>query len=204
MRGIINEVNTPEKAVAITFDDGPNPIYTPQVLEIFAEADGKATYFMIGEQMLNNPDIVRRAVEHGHEIGNHTYTHAKLSGLGHTECLDEVERNEKLIEELTGKKPAVFRFPYLDFNEETVSLVGEKGYSMIGALNLEARDWEQPGADHILSLSRDSVKNGSILLFHDGYGDRSQTIDAVRTIVSELKAQGFRLVTVSELLRSED
>jgi peptidoglycan-N-acetylglucosamine deacetylase len=197
---MINEVSTSQRAVAITFDDGPNPVYTPQVLEIFSEAQGKATFFMIGEQMRSNPEVVKQVVAAGHEIGNHTFTHPKLSQLNTAECLAEIEQTEKLIEELVGSKPVVFRPPYLDYNQDTVALLQTKRYPMIGALNLEAQDWEQPGVDHIVQKSREAVKEGSILIFHDGYGDRSQTIEAIRILVSDLTSQGYQLVTVSELL----
>ncbi|MEH7095749.1 polysaccharide deacetylase family protein [Neobacillus vireti] len=197
---MINEVSTSQKAVAITFDDGPNPSYTPEVLDIFAKAEGKATFFMIGEQMEKNPDIVRQVAEQGHEIGNHTFSHPKLSELSPADCLLEIERNEKIIQELTGQPPFVFRPPYLDYNNDTISILKGKGYPMIGALNMEAQDWEQPGVEHILSASRKCVRNGSILIFHDGYGDRSQTIQAVKKLVFELKSGGYQLLTVSELL----
>jgi peptidoglycan-N-acetylglucosamine deacetylase len=198
---MINEIPTSQRVVAITFDDGPNPVYTPQVLEIFSEAKGKATFFMIGEQMRNHPEIVKQVADHGHEIGNHTFTHPELSQLSIEDCLGEIEETEKLLEGMTGRKPVVFRPPYLDYNQDTVSLLQKKGYPMIGALNLEAHDWEQPGVEHILGKSREVIKNGSILIFHDGYGDRSQTIEAVRMLVSELTPQDYQLVTVSELLK---
>lgn len=199
---MINEVSTSQRLVAITFDDGPNAVYTPQVLKIFAEAGGKATFFMLGEQMDKCPELVKQAFDQGHEVGNHTYTHPKLSGLNRAQCLDEIARNEQMVEALTGVRPRVFRPPYLDYSEETVSILKEKGYPMIGALNLEALDWELPGVEHILSKSRSCVRNGGILIFHDGFGDRSQTIEAVEALVFELTAQGFRLVTVSELLKT--
>ncbi|MEW9052702.1 MAG: polysaccharide deacetylase family protein [Neobacillus sp.] len=201
---MINEVSTSKKAVAITFDDGPNPIYTPQVLEIFSEVNGKATFFMIGEEISQKPELVKKAAEQGHEIGNHTYTHPQLSRLSREECLDEIERTERLVEELIGQKPVVFRPPYLDYNQDTLSIIEQKGYRMIGAVNLDARDWEQPGVEHILNESRSCIKNGSILLFHDGYGDRTHTIEAVRTLVSELTLQGYQLVTVTELLNARN
>jgi peptidoglycan-N-acetylglucosamine deacetylase len=197
---MINEVSTLQRVVAITFDDGPNPVYTPQVLEIFSEAQGKATFFMIGEQMRSNPEVVKQVVAARHEIGNHTFTHPKLSQLNTAECLAEIEKTEILIEELAGQKSVVFRPPYLDYNQDTVSLLQTKRYPMIGAMNLEAQDWELPGVDHIVQKSREVVKEGCILIFHDGYGDRSQTIEAVRILVSELTSQGYQLVTVSELL----
>ena len=197
---MINEILTAHRVIAITFDDGPNPVYTPQVLEIFSEAKGKATFFMIGEEMRNHPEVVKQVANGGHEIGNHTFTHPKLSQLSVQDCLKEIEETEKLIESMAGRKPVVFRPPYLDYNHDTVSLLQKKSYPMIGALNLEAQDWEQPGVEHIVRKSREAVRNGSILIFHDGYGDRSQTIEAVRVLVSELTSQGYQLVTVSELL----
>ncbi|MCM3694186.1 polysaccharide deacetylase family protein [Neobacillus niacini] len=198
---MINEINISQRVVAITFDDGPNPVYTQQILDIFAEAKGKATFFMIGEQMRNHPEVVKQVAEQGHEIGNHTFTHPKLSQLSLEDCREEIDQTEKLIENMTGQKPVVFRPPYLDYNQDTVSIVQQKGYSMIGALNLEAQDWEQPGVEHILKKSRAVVKNGGIFIFHDGFGDRSQTIEAVRMLVSELTSQDYQLVTVSELLK---
>ncbi|MEH7333051.1 polysaccharide deacetylase family protein [Neobacillus drentensis] len=200
---MINEVPALQKVIAITFDDGPNPIYTPQVLEIFSEVGGKATFFMIGEQMSKYPEMVKKVAEQGHEIGNHTFTHPKLSQLTQEECSEEIERNESLVEDLAGQKPVVFRPPYLDYNHETLSVLEQKSYPMIGALNLEAHDWEQPGVDHILAKTRDCARNGSILLFHDGYGDRSQTIEAVRILVAELSSQGYQFVTVSSLLNGQ-
>lgn len=201
---MINEIHTSQRVVAITFDDGPNSVYTPQVLEIFSKAKGKATFFMIGEQMRNHPEVVKQVVDQGHEIGNHTFTHPKLSKLSINDSLEEIEQTEKLIEEMTGRKPIVFRPPFLDYNQDTLSILQQKGYSMIGAINLEAQDWVQPGVEHILEKSRDVVKNGGILIFHDGYGDRSQTIEAVRILVSELTSQDYQLVTVSELLKRSE
>jgi peptidoglycan-N-acetylglucosamine deacetylase len=201
---MINEIHTSKKVVAITFDDGPNPVYTPQVLEIFSKAKGKATFFMIGEQMRNHPEVVKLVTDQGHEIGNHTFTHPKLSQLSIHDCLNEIEETEKLIEKMAGRKPVIFRPPYFDYNQDTVSLLQKKRYPMIGALNLEAQDWEQPGVEHIVQKSREAVKDGSILIFHDGYGDRSQTIEAVQLLVSELTSQGYQLVTVSELLKQSE
>jgi peptidoglycan-N-acetylglucosamine deacetylase len=201
---MMNEIHTSQRKVAITFDDGPNSVYTPQILDIFSKAKGKATFFMIGEQMTNHPEVVKQVADQGHEIGNHTFTHPKLSQLSVEDCREEIEQTEKLIEEMTGQKPVIFRPPYLDYNQDTVSILQQKGYSMIGALNLEAQDWEQPGVEHIFEKSRDVVKNGGILIFHDGFGDRSQTIEAVRMLVSELTSQDYHLVTVSELLKQSE
>lgn len=202
--GIIHHVNTSHKVIAITFDDGPNPLYTPKVLEIFRGVSGKATFFMIGQKMIEHPEIVKAVSNEFHEIGNHTYSHIKLTQLSTTDCLNEMRRTDQIIKDLTGMKPTAFRPPYFDYNDKIVSLTERLGYKIIGALNTDALDWEQPGVDYILSKTRQHIKNGSILIFHDGYGDRSQTIEAVRKLVIELKTEGYRLITVSELLSLAD
>ncbi|MBM7570316.1 polysaccharide deacetylase family protein [Aquibacillus albus] len=199
-RGIINNIETDCKTVAITFDDGPNPVYTPQVLEIFQEVSGNVTFYMIGEQMEKHPEIFEAVVEHGHEVGNHTYTHPKLTELSDNDCYSEIDRTDRLIREMTGNKPLTFRPPYLDYNEQVQSIVERFGYSVAGAVNMDAQDWEQPGVEHIYSKSLENVSNGSILLFHDGFGDRSQTIEALRKLVAELDDQGYQFVTLTELL----
>ncbi|AEH48194.1 polysaccharide deacetylase family protein [Parageobacillus thermoglucosidasius] len=198
---MIEHVETSRKAVAITFDDGPSPVYTLKVLDIFEEASGKATFFMIGRHMEKYPEVVQTVKERGHEIGNHTYSHDRLTSLDKQDCLREIERVDEMIAAMTGRKASIFRPPYLDYHAPVVSVCGRLGYKMIGALNTDALDWEQPGVDHIVQKTRRHIRNGSILLFHDGFGDRSQTVEAVKILVSELHSQGYELVTVSELLK---
>ncbi|MCH1641993.1 polysaccharide deacetylase family protein [Paenibacillus timonensis] len=198
---VINEVSVREKAVAFTFDDGPNPLYTPQVLEIFREVQGKATFFMIGTQIEKSLETAKAVHEQGHEIGNHTYTHPHLPELSSEEVRRELQLTEELIRRVTGAKPKVYRPPYIDTSEEVAAITaGEFGYPAIGAVNGTATDWEMPGVTHIVEKTREQVRPGSFLLFHDGFDDRSQTIEAVRILAAELTAAGYRLVTVSELL----
>jgi peptidoglycan/xylan/chitin deacetylase (PgdA/CDA1 family) len=198
---LIDHIDTPHKVVAITFDDRPNPLYTLKVLDILEEVSGKATFFMIGQHIERYPEIVEVVKTQGHEIGNHTYSHANLISLDKEGVLREIELTAALIDTMTGRKSVIFRPPYLDFNETVISMCHQFGYMMIGALNTDALDWEQPGMDYIIQKTRSHIKNGSILFFHDGIGDRSQTIEAVKILVSELKSQGYDLVTISELLR---
>lgn len=198
---IIDEVSVREKAVAFTFDDGPNPLYTPQILEIFREVQGKATFFMIGTQIEKNIETAKAVHAQGHEIGNHTYSHPHLPELSPEECRRELQLTEEWIQQVTGSKPKVYRPPYTDTSEEVAAITaGEFGYPAIGAVNGAAMDWEMPGVAHIVEKTREQVRPGSILLFHDGFDDRSQTVEAVRTLAAELAAGGYRLVTVSELL----
>ncbi|TYP74663.1 polysaccharide deacetylase family protein [Paenibacillus methanolicus] len=196
----VKQVATGEKVIAFTFDDGPNAVYTPQMLEIFREAGGKATFYMIGEQIEANRAVAEAVHAEGHEIGNHTYAHPNLTAIEIEAAAEEMSRTDALIREVTGEAVRTFRAPYLAANEEVLALAAEMGYATIGALNTETHDWEQPGVAHILDKSRDHLVPGGILLFHDGHGDRSQSVEAVRALVRELVADGFRLVTVRELL----
>ncbi|MCK6077675.1 polysaccharide deacetylase family protein [Paenibacillus silvae] len=199
-QSIIEQVSVQEKVVAFTFDDGPHPVYTPQVLDIFRRAGGHATFFMIGEEMEAHPDIAAEVHREGHEIANHTYTHPNLTELTLEEAGEELRRAEQLVQKVTGGSARSFRPPYFGVNDDILALAAERGYRTIGAANGAARDWDNPGTQHIVEHSRSAVKPGSVLIFHDGYGDRSQTVEAVRVLVEELTADGYRLVTVSELL----
>lgn len=196
----VTRIPTNERLVAFTFDDGPNPTYTPQLLDIFRAAGGKATFFMIGKQIEQYPDMAAAVHAEGHEIGNHTETHPYLTKLLPDEAREELERAEERIRGITGQTVRVFRPPFFDIDDTILAIMRERGYPCIGAVNPETRDWETPGVDYILSHTRDTVADGCVLLFHDGYGDRSQTVEAVRILVAELAAEGYRFVTVSELM----
>src|SRR4051812_37215172 len=109
--GIVNNIPTKRKAVAFTFDDGPDPLYTPQILDIFRQAGAKATFYMIGGQIEANPQIAKLVHDQGHEIGNHTFTHPHLTKLNAQDCKDELVRTHNGIKEITGNKPLTFRPP---------------------------------------------------------------------------------------------
>ncbi len=112
----------------------------------------------------------------------------------------ELVQTDERIRSITGTPVRAFRPPFLDVNDAILALAAEFGYWSIGAVNLETRDWEQPGIEHIVEKTWEAVGSGSILVFHDGFGDRSQSVEAVRILVTELAAQDYRFVTVSELL----
>ncbi|OCT12039.1 polysaccharide deacetylase [Paenibacillus pectinilyticus] len=198
---IIRHVSTTQKAIAFTFDDGPNPVYTPQLLDIFDEVSGRATFFMMGKQIELYPETVLDVHVRKHEIGNHTYSHPFMTRISLEECERELLDTDRIITQVTGTRPVVMRPPYMDYNLEVHSITAKFAYPVIGALNGDARDWEMPGVEHILEVNRKQIGCGSILLFHDGFGDRSQTIEAVRILTKELAEEGYQLVTVSELLQ---
>ena len=201
---MLHRVPTTAQVVAFTFDDGPNPVYTPQLLEIFRQVGGKATFFMIGQQIDAHPATAAAVHTGGHELGNHTMTHPRLTQLAPAAVRAELVQTDARIQSITGAPARTFRPPFLDVNDEILALAAELGYWSIGAVNLGTRDWEQPGIDHILEKTRESVGSGSIMLFHDGFGDRSQSVESVRILVAELAAQDYRFVTVSELLALAD
>jgi len=197
---ILHRVPTTARAVAFTFDDGPNPVYTPQLLDIFRHVRGEATFFVIGQHIDAHPATVAAVHTAGHQLGNHTFTHPRLTQLAPAALRAELIQTDEQIQALTGAPVHTFRPPFLDMNDEVLALAAELGYWSIGAVNLETHDWEQPGVDHILEKTRGYIGSGSILLFHDGFGDRSQSIEAVRILVAELAAHDYAFVTVSELL----
>ena len=197
---MLHRVPTTARVVAFTFDDGPNPVYTPQLLDIFRQVGGKATFFMIGQQIDAHPATAAAVHTGGHELGNHTLTHPRLTQLAPDAVRAELVQTHERIQLITGAPVRTFRPPFLDVNDAILALAAELGYWSIGAVNLGTRDWEQPGIDHIVEQTRGAVGSGSILVFHDGFGDRSQSVEAVRILVAELAADDYRFVTVSELL----
>ncbi|WP_341278913.1 polysaccharide deacetylase family protein [Paenibacillus sp. FSL H8-0537] len=201
---MIHQVSVREKVVAFTFDDGPNPVYTSQLLDIFRSVGGRATFFMIGQEMEAHPEMAAVVHQEGHELGNHTYSHPDLTELTLEEASGELQRTDVLMRKVTGQQVRSFRPPFFGVNDSILSLAAEYGYRSIGTVNGAAKDWETPGVDYILEHTRQAIAPGSILLFHDGYGDRSQTIEAVRVLVEELAAEGYRFVTTSELLDMAD
>src|SRR5690554_1940064 len=194
----IAQVQTTQKVIAITFDDGPNAYYTPILLDLFLGYNAKATFFTIGQQLEANREIAVAAHAAGHELGNHTYSHPHLPELDREQQLFELEQTERLIMDITGSKPLTFRPPYFEYNEDSISVIESFNYRNISAMNIETEDWREPGVERILDKTRDYMIPGSILLFHDGFGDRSQTVEAVRILLEEYSAQGFQFVTVSE------
>lgn len=199
---LIEKVQTKHKVVAFTFDDGPDAQFTRQILNIFRKVNGKATFFMVGEQIDANEEIAREVYEAGHEIGNHTYTHPDLTTISLEEATIELQRMDDRIRELTGKSPSSFRPPFFKINPSLAELAKGAGYDMISACNTGARDWEQPqpSVDFMVDQTMEVTEGGSVYIFHDGYGDRTNTVEAVSSLVERLHTEEYRFVTISELI----
>ncbi|MCL4527938.1 MAG: glycosyltransferase [Chloroflexi bacterium] len=194
--------------IAITFDDGPDPNWTPQILNILKQYNVPATFFVIGSSATQNPGLLQQIVNQGNEVGNHTYTHPDLSAVPQEQEIIELNATQRLFESVLGRRSVLFRPPYSedvepDTPDQVKPLVmsGQLGYYTIG-MQIDPQDYLQPGVDTIVQRVMDQVasSNGNVILLHDGGGDRSQTIAALPLIIQGLQARGYRLVTVSDLM----
>ncbi|MEC0213769.1 polysaccharide deacetylase family protein [Paenibacillus ehimensis] len=205
---IIYQLPSRERQIALTFDDGPNPVYTPQILDLFKKHQAYATFFVIGSYAKQYPDLLRRMVEEGHEIGNHTYSHPALPKCERQEVYEELETTNGIIQEITGIKPSLFRPPYGEFNKHTVEAADRLGlHTVIWPDHQNTKDWSLPGADTIVERVLDTLQTGDIILFHDGSGDdagedRSQTVQAIEKLLPHLIDNNYRLVTVTRMMRN--
>lgn len=200
---IIKRGNDDEKIIALTFDDGPDKDYTPQVLDILKKYNVKATFFVVGENVEWNSKILKRQYEEGHEIGNHTFTHINVSKKGYDDIYREINNTQQLIKNIIGEEPKLFRPPYRAISKSMCNIVKEKGMNIVLWSNLDPRDWSNPGTNYIVNTITSKVQNGTIILLHD-YNNlrtqKSQTIQALDIVIPKLKEMGYKFVTVSELI----
>ena len=192
-------VSTDEKLIALTFDDGPHPHFTDAVLGVLAKYDVKATFFEIGRNIELYPDVTRRVVADGHELGNHTYHHPHLSRISDEALLGELASCGSAAEKTVGAAPVLFRPPEGARTPARCKLLGEQGYRQI-LWSVDTNDWRGHSAEEIGRTVLRSVKAGDIVLMHDYVSRRFQGAAALETIIPALQKEGYRFVTVSELL----
>ncbi|HLO11610.1 MAG TPA: polysaccharide deacetylase family protein [Pseudoneobacillus sp.] len=199
------EINTKDKLVALTFDDGPDPIFTPQVLDALAKYDAKATFFVIGAEAERFPEIVKRQAKEGHEVANHTYRHKFRDNFNSDILKDELEHSAEIIQKITGEKPTLFR-PHSGFyNDTNIETAITNGYQVIlWTWHQDTKDWSRPGVEKITHNVVSDAAPGDIVIFHDAGGDRSQTVKALKNILEILYKNGYKCVTVSDMLNQTD
>ncbi|MFD9124739.1 polysaccharide deacetylase family protein [Kitasatospora sp. NPDC059571] len=180
-----------DRLVALTIDDGPDPANTPVVLSILQQYGIRATFFLIGENAARQPALVREIADHGHHIANHTWTHPDLRGLSETTVRDELQRTCDLLHTATGRAPTWFRAPGGDWSDVSLRVGAELGMRPMG-WSVDPQDWARPGTSAITTRVLQAVGPGSIVLNHDGGGDRSQTIAALRMYLPVLIDEGYR------------
>src|SRR5881394_1942990 len=195
-----------EHQVAITFDDGPSPQWTPKILDVLKTANAKAAFFLVGVNAEKYPGLVRRIVNEGHEIGNHTYYHPNLALAWPEHVRLELNATQLLLETITGRATTLFRPPYAADTSpsqlsELMPLQIAQDLSYLVVLeNIDPQDWAKPGADIILQRVKQQRRDGSIILLHDAGGDRSQTVAALPRILDWLHTRGDTIVPLSTLL----
>ncbi len=192
-------VKTEERIVALTFDDGPHPRYTPRILGVLEKYDVKATFFMVGINVERYPDAARAVALAGHEIGNHTDTHPRIGGMQDDAVRDSVEACARRILDTTGVRTNLFRPPEGALSASRYCMLEEMGYKQI-LWNADTLDWQGCKSDAIVKTVMSKVRCGDIILFHDYVSGRLQSDRALETIIPALQAQGYRFVTISELL----
>ncbi|WP_407569072.1 glycosyltransferase [Deinococcus altitudinis] len=195
------------KDVALTFDDGPDPTWTPQLLSILKAEKAPATFFVVGLQAQQYPALLRREVAEGHEIGSHTFTHPNLSMVSHTQVRLELDATQRLIQSILGRGTLLFRPPFAEDVEpatpdqaRVLQQASELGYTTVG-MGVDPEDWAKPGTAQIVKAVLSQVQGGAgqVVLLHDAGGNRAQTVAALPAVIRELRAHGYRLVTVSAL-----
>ena len=191
--------------VALTFDDGPDPKYTPQILDILRRSDVKATFFMVGKHVERFPDVAKRVAQEGHCVGSHSYSHVNMPFLGQAKVVSEVKKAEEAIQNACGIRPHLFRPPRGLASVVTRKVLHDEGYTMV-LWRLSSRDWAEPSWREIVSTCN-HARNGDIILFHDSGslvssegGSRDNTVKALPIVIKNLRDRGFRFVTIDEMI----
>jgi peptidoglycan-N-acetylglucosamine deacetylase len=194
MRGDINK-----KQIALTFDDGPHPAFTPQLLAILRQYNVKATFFIVGEMAEKYPWLVRREVAAGMAIGNHTYHHVNLTKIPQDDVATEIKACGLVLKNITKHNVNIFRPPGGDYDKQVAEASAVLGYKMILWTD-DPGDYAKPGKRTIETRLLDRVSNGGIILIHDGI---QQTIDILPQVIEKLRSRGFEFVTIPEMVASK-
>jgi peptidoglycan/xylan/chitin deacetylase (PgdA/CDA1 family) len=177
--------------VALTLDDGPSPVYTPQVLRILQQHGVTATFSMVGQNVASYRGIVREVAGAGHMIANHTWSHPNMAALPAAAMRDQVTRTGDEVHAATGQRPAFFRAPYGAWSPALLDYLAAQQLTPL-AWSVDPRDWARPGVTSIIGNILRTTRAGSIILEHDGGGDRSQTVAALKIVLPRLLDEGFR------------
>lgn len=196
--------NTKEKVIAITFDDGPNEPYTSQIVDFLNSKDIKATFFMVGKCVQKYPKTVKNIYKSGHTIGNHSLSHSFKKYIFHPYFYDEITKDQEIIHNIVGKYPKLFRPPWLWRQPMLLKTVKKMGMTPISGEFCNVFEVFQPNSAKIAKSALKKIKPGAIIIFHDGFdakgGNRAQTVKAVRAVINQLIKQGYKFVTVDQLL----
>ncbi|MFE1884879.1 bifunctional polysaccharide deacetylase/glycosyltransferase family 2 protein [Streptomyces diastatochromogenes] len=207
--GQATTVSVPSKTIALTFDDGPNPTWTPQVLAILRKYDVPGTFFLVGSMVSRYPGIVKTMVQQGNEVGIHTFTHVDLSYQSDARVSREMEQTQLALAGAAGITTTLFRAPYSsetdaidNFSWPVYKKLGQDGYTSV-FVDTDSDDWKKPGVSKIVKWATPKGTKGASVLFHDAGGERSQTIKALPKYIETMKAKGYTFTTVSGVIEKQ-
>jgi peptidoglycan/xylan/chitin deacetylase (PgdA/CDA1 family) len=193
----ITSISTPSPVCAMTFDDGPHPTHTPRLLDMLRERGLRATFYLIGNRVVQYPDIARRIAEEGHEIGNHSWSHPFLNRLSDGAVMREIDQTTNAIFQVTGRPPVTFRPPYGAFSRRQRTTLHAARTLPTILWSVDPQDWRRPGSNVVARRILDNTRQGGIILSHDIHRG---TIDAMPQTLDGLTARGLNFVTVSQIL----
>ncbi|TDW98147.1 bifunctional polysaccharide deacetylase/glycosyltransferase family 2 protein [Kribbella sp. VKM Ac-2566] len=198
------------RTIALTFDDGPDPVWTPKILDLLRQQHVHATFFVIGTEVAAHPELARRILAEGHQIALHTFTHANLSTAASWRRALEFRQSQLILAGATGTSTTLFRPPYSsepsalnDRDWASLQEIRKAGYLSVLSTQ-DSEDWRKPGTEQVIANSMPRSTAGQVLLMHDAGGDRSETVEALSKLLPRLKARGFRFATVSEAVGLPD
>ncbi|MGW4020599.1 bifunctional polysaccharide deacetylase/glycosyltransferase family 2 protein [Streptomyces sp. NPDC005009] len=201
--GQAETVSVPDKTIVLTFDDGPDPTWTPEVMEVLEEYDVPGTFFVVGSMVSRYPDIVKDLVDQGNEIGVHTFTHVDLSYQSASRITREMEQTQLALAGAAGITTTLFRAPYSskpdaidNYSWQVYQQLGEDGYTSV-FIDTDSEDWKEPGVAKIVEGATPEDGEGASVLFHDSGGDRTQTVAALAKYIEKMQAEGYTFTTVS-------
>lgn len=191
-----------KREVALTFDDAPDDVFTPRVLDVLKREGVKATFFCVGNRIEAHPDVMRRIVAEGHVVGNHSYSHANLPKLSDERFREEIRKTDRLIQQYTGYTPSFVRPPYGNITEEQIKWLASQKRKIVG-WNVDSLDWKNLSRDEVATNILAHVKPGAIILQHSAGGkgeDLTGTVEALPEVIAKLRKDGVRFVTVARML----
>ncbi|MFE4048667.1 bifunctional polysaccharide deacetylase/glycosyltransferase family 2 protein [Streptomyces sp. YIM B13518] len=201
--GQAETVSVPDRTIVLTFDDGPDPTWTPKVMEVLEKYDVPGTFFVVGSMVSRYPDIVEDLVEQGHEIGVHTFTHVDLSYQSASRVTREMEQTQLALAGAAGITTTLFRAPYSsradavdNYSWQVYQQLGQEGYTSV-FVDTDSEDWKEPGVAKIVEGATPEDGEGASVLFHDSGGDRTQTLAALSEYIEKMRAKGYSFTTVS-------
>ncbi|MFI8856780.1 polysaccharide deacetylase family protein [Streptomyces prasinus] len=204
--GRAESLSVPDRRLVLTFDDGPDPVWTPRVLDVLKKHDAHAVFFVTGTMASRYPDLVQRMVDEGHELGLHTFNHPDLSLQSKKRIDWELSQNQLALTGAAGVRTSIFRPPYSSFSAAmdnkswpVTEYIGSRGYITV-VNNTDSEDWQRPGVDEIIRRATPENGEGAIVLMHDSGGDRSQTVEALDRMLPDLKKDGYAFHNLTEAL----